>query len=143
MQNRHYGHRNREQTPRLDSALVTFYAGGGIDPQLLNTKAEQIADVLSKAGRDTNSYTQLRRFYDEVNDFYEEIKTDSDFEDRLPLILMLNSKVAYAKGRNKVDDNFVSFIKAGLAQVKNKEDFRVFKLLFEAVMGFLRAKKNK
>ncbi len=131
----------------LTQEKVKFYIDGKVDRNLYNIKAENIASILAEASKDTNSYTQLRRFYDEVVDFYDEIESSKDknsaFEIREPLILMLNSKVSYALGRKKVDENFVNFIKYSLNQVKNYDDFKVFKLLFEAVMGFLRAKKAK
>ncbi len=142
------GHGNRRQNnqEQLTQNDVAFNQNGEIDINLYNKKAEKIATVLASAGKDTNSYTQIRRFYDEVADFFDETdhseNQEAAFKTRHPLILMLNSKVAYAKGRKKVDDNFVKFIKFSLDQVKDYESFKTFKLLFEAVMGFLRAKKS-
>ncbi len=140
-------HHQNHQTERLDKGDIAFTQDGTIDKNLFNTKAERIATVLAQADKDTNSYTQIRRFYDEVNDFFEEIEASADkesaFKIREPLILMLNSKVSYALGRKKVDQNFVNFIKYGLEQVEDAGSFKTFKLLFEAMMGFLRAKKSK
>ncbi len=145
--NRQGGRNQHNQIPQLSANEVAFMEKEEIDKNLFNTKAEHIATILAKADKDTNSYTQIRRFYDEVNDFFEEIETSADkesaYKTRESLILMLNSKVSYALGRKKVDKNFVNFIKYSLDQVKDAESFRTFKLLFEAVMGFLRAKKSK
>ena len=147
--NRHGGRNLQKQIPQLSANEVAFTENGELDKNLFNTKAEHIANILAEANlkRETNSYTQIRRFYDEVNDFFDEIEKSSDkeiaYKTREPLIFMLNSKVSYARGREKVDDNFVNFIKYSLDQVKNAESFKTFKLLFEAVMGFLRAKKSK
>ena len=139
-------HHNQQQQEQLTQNDVQFTQNGEIDINLYSKKAEKIASVLASANRDTNSYTQIRRFYDEVADFFDEIDHSEDkeaaFKTRHPLILMLNSKVAYAKGRKKVDENFVKFIKFSLDQVKDYKSFKTFKLLFEAVMGFLRAKKS-
>ncbi len=146
-QNRRNLQRENSSSTQINTQDVAFEINGEIDKNLFNTKAENIATILSQADKDTNSYTQIRRFYDEVNDFYEEIETSDDknsaFKVREPLILMLNSKVSYALGRKKVDKNFVNFIKYSLNQVEDAESFKTFKLLFEAVMGFLRAKKSK
>ena len=145
--NRRYPQQNSSKDVKLTIQEVAFTENGKIDKNLYNTKAEHIATILSKADRDANSYTQIRRFYDEVNDFFEEIESSDDkesaYKTREPLIFMLNSKVSYALGRKKVDKNFVNFIKYSLNQVEDAESFKTFKLLFEAVMGFLRAKKSK
>ena len=148
-QNRHHGNRNnhhKQQGEEITKNHVQFMDNGKIDKTLYNEKAEKVATILaSTRSRDANSYTQIRRFYDEITDFYDEIEISEDkesaFKTREPLILMLNSKVSYAKGRKKVDDNFVKFVKFSLNQVNDYSSFKTFKLLFEAVMGFLRAKK--
>jgi CRISPR-associated protein Csm2 len=137
---------NQNQNERITQNDVQFSINGEIDKNLYNQKAKKIANILASASRDTNSYTQIRRFYDEVTEFFDEIDTSSDkeeaFKTREPLILMLNSKVSYAKGRKKVDENFVNFVNFSLQQVKDADSFNTFKLFFEAVMGFLRAKKS-
>jgi len=144
----HYGRSrhgdHREQTPRLDEGLMKFYdEKNETKVELFDTNAEKIADFFSKARKEVNSYTQLRRFYDEVVDLHERIEENpSLFTQLLPLIRMLNAKTAYAKGRNKVDDNFVLFVKESLSQVKTAKDFTVFKTLFEAVMGFYKSKRS-
>jgi len=147
--NRHAqrGNNQQQNIAQIKQTDIVFSGAEGVDKRLFSDRAENIANILAQADKDKNSYTQLRRFYDEVNDFYEDIKSSVDKDDayktREPLIFMLNSKVAYAKGRNKVDGNFVNFIRFGLSQVNDFKSFETFKLLFEAVMGFLRAKKAK
>jgi len=145
--NRHYGrgHHGREQAPRLDENLVKFYdEKNETRIELFDTNAKEIAEIFSKAKKEVNSYTQLRRFYDEVVDLQERIEENpSLFTQLLPLIKMLNAKAAYAKGRVKVDDNFVLFIEKSLVQIKTARDFYVFKTLFEAVMGFYKSKRSK
>jgi len=49
---------------------------------------------------------------------------------------MLNSKVAYAKTRKKVSDTFVKMINSCVTQANTKERLEIFKLFFEAVIGF-------
>lgn len=49
---------------------------------------------------------------------------------------MLNAKAAYAKGRGLISDSFRDFISNSLKQINDKDDFEVFKGLFEAFMGY-------
>ncbi|HHO42820.1 MAG TPA: type III-A CRISPR-associated protein Csm2, partial [Epsilonproteobacteria bacterium] len=66
------------------------------------------------------------------NDFTGEI---------LPFVKMLNSKVAYASSRSSgggklVNQAFVDMMSSCINQVDSKEKLDVFKLFFEAVIGF-------
>jgi CRISPR-associated protein Csm2 len=56
------------------------------------------------------------------------------------MIRMLNAKAAYAEGRKLVDSNFGHFMRYGLRGLNEQEPqtFYNFKLLFEAVLGFLK-----
>jgi CRISPR-associated protein Csm2 len=54
---------------------------------------------------------------------------------------MLNSKVAYASARksaggNIVNQAFVKMMNSCINQVNSKEKLNIFKLFFEAVIGF-------
>jgi len=64
-----------------------------------------------------------------------------EFESRvLPFVKMLNSKVSYALSRKHVTNEFEQFINQCVAQVETKEQLKVFKLFFEAVVGFYKGK---
>lgn len=130
---------DRPKTPRLEEGLMRFYdSEGNVHPELFDTNAQTIAEIFGKAPKKSNSYTQLRRFYDEVVDLQERVSENpAKFNELLPIIRMLNAKASYAFGRDqKVDKNFVTFIQACVNQVKSPDDLKVFKTLFEAVMGF-------
>jgi CRISPR-associated protein Csm2 len=66
----------------------------------------------------------------------------SDFQGEiLPFVKMLNSKVAYASSRNSgggklVNNAFVEMMNSCINQVNSKESLEIFKLFFEAVIGF-------
>ena len=139
--NRHHGGNQPQQAPSLDTALIRFYDDEGkVRPELFDTNAQKIAETLAKAPKEANSYTQLRRFYDEVVDLTDRVEENAqNFDEILPLLRMLNAKAAYAKGRAKVDRNFEQFVKTSIDQVKTSKDLHTFKTLFEAVMGFYRA----
>lgn len=114
------------------------------DVYLFNETAAAYAKLVSDSGKDVNKSTQLRRFYDEVSIWYQRFQVAPEtFDKNLPLIKMINAKVAYAKGRNPalVDDNFLNLIKLCLSKVNDIESFYNFKLFFEAFLGFYKIYK--
>jgi len=118
----------------------------GIIPQdLFSETAKKIAEEINKeSGGNINKLTQIRKFYDELLQFHTKIKTNpNEFGKMLPYIKMMNSKVAYAKGRKLIGDKFEKFINKGIQQIKKKEDFEVFVSLFEAFLGFYNALKKE
>lgn len=99
------------------------------EPNLFDSVAKKTAESLKM------SPTQMRRFYDYLNDLL--VKADEkDFSEILPFIKMLNSKAAYAYARNPEIIEFKNMIEICVAQVDSKEKLMVFKLFFEAVLGF-------
>ena len=138
-----------------------------IDHQLFDTTAEEIAKKLSEPvklkynrqsrkeeitpQRDANKSSQIRRFYEDILNWeaqLNQVRTketrDQKYAELLPLIKMLNAKVAYAHGRDTVDDQFRDFINHCIRQLNpNQPDgFKHFKLLFESVIGFMKKKDN-
>lgn len=115
---------------------LTF--GEHISPELFDTVADDLAQILAR-DRFTNKPTQLRRFYDEFCLWHEKVENDQEaFEKILPFIKMINAKVAYAKGRKLVDDNFLKFMQDGLRSIKTKNELDNFKTFFEATLGFFK-----
>lgn len=132
-----------------------------IDADLFDKTAEQIAKALNepikrsfdkhekrevdKPAKSANKSTQIRRFYDDVLGWEEQLvsKNYQNYNELLPLIKMLNSKVAYAHARDNVDDQFRDFINHCIRQLKTDQPqtFKHFKLLFEAVLGFMKVRK--
>ncbi len=112
-----------------------------IDPNLFSGQAEMLAKTLAddceKSRRRQNKRTQIRKFYDEVTRLNLEAKNrGADWDNILPLVNMITAKAAYAKGRELVSDNFLSFIRASVTQIKDPEDLSVFANLFESFYGF-------
>lgn len=113
------------------------------DKELFNKTAEAMADNIASSKPETNT-NQMRRFYDYVLELYDRsLVADKDFGEILPFVKMLNSKASYAKGRGHANDAFVGMINGCVAQVDSKEKLEVFKLFFEAVLGFSKGKKDK
>ncbi len=86
-----------------------------------------------------NNPAQIRKFYDEILNYYNKLKINPDrFEEYLPYINMINSKLAYAKARNLIGEKFESFISRCLALIKDQKDYEVFVKLFEAFLGYFK-----
>jgi CRISPR-associated protein Csm2 len=94
--------------------------------------------IANSGGWNKNKSTQLRKYYDELLMWEQKINQDkSKYADYLPLIKMINAKVAYAKGRDLVTQEFVDLMRHCLKELTNKpESFRTCKLFFESFMGF-------
>lgn len=135
---------------------VIFYTGqnkNSINPDLFSSHAEEWAIRVCNSGLKTkfdpktkkekkilekNKITQIRKFYDQVLKFNNDLKTGEDFKLILPYLKMLNAKAAYADGRKLVTDEFKSFIKLSLNHVTedNPKSFELFASFFEAFMGY-------
>ena len=112
------------------------------DPGLFDTLAESVARALdAEGGRSSkNKPTQIRRFYDELVGWQERINGDDEkFKHYEAFIKMLNAKVAYAKGRKLVDEQFESWFRDCIKSTTSAKALDHFRLHFEAVIGFLKA----
>ena len=111
------------------------------DKELLNETAKKLAEKIG-AGKGGVQNTQIRKFFDQVLELNNQAKHADDFEDDvLPFVKMLNSKVAYASvrksaGGNIINKPFVDMMNSCINQVDTREKLNIFKLFFEAVIGF-------
>ena len=117
---------NKAQTNSLPSIVLDYKK----DPNLFDTTAKTVAEKISGT-----KATQMRAFYDYVIELEQKSNTE-EFSEILPFVKMLNSKAAYSKSRKCSSDEFVEMINKCVAQVNTKDNLRVFKLFFEAVIGF-------
>ena len=113
-----------------------------IDPTLFSAQAEETAKRIRRdhdRSPKANKRTQIRKFYDEVLRLDQLAQSAaSQWETVLPQVHMLVAKAAYAKGRELISDDFLSFIRGSIAQIEKPEDLSVFANFFEAFMGFYR-----
>ena len=131
----HYG-KDRDYSPAIPLDLKPIdFAKKSAD--LFDTVASETAECIAQFKKGNKS-TQLRKYYDELNMWHQKIKQNpANYQEYLPLIKMMNAKVAYAKGRDLVDDNFVKLMRHCLNQVNDDlKTFETCKLFFEAFMGF-------
>ncbi len=108
------------------------------DKELFNETAKKWAEDIGGGVKNT----QIRKFYDQVLDLNNQAKKSDDFEGEiLPFVKMLNSKVAYASTRNSggsklINQAFVNMMNQCVVEVKDKKTLNIFKMFFEAVIGF-------
>lgn len=146
MNDRKGQHKPKPPMPTLDVHLIKF---DPINEELFSTIAEKTAETIAvEPDYSKNKPTQLRKFYEELVMWDNKMRIypdpDSDqFKQSLPFIRMLNAKVAYAKGRNLVDDNYVKLLSHCLSNVKTVKHLHTFKLFMEAFMGFYKVKRPR
>jgi CRISPR-associated protein Csm2 len=125
--------------PRPQAVLPFTFFLTPISKTLFDTEAEKCAERLLK-----NQSTQVRKFYDELVSWYDKVcLSGTDYRDAEPFIYMIKSKVAYAKGRKNVDDNFLEFMRRLIDQITDKETLKTAKLFMEATIGFFKGKGDK
>lgn len=127
----------QSQTPRQIELSIKITLDYKQDVELFDKTAQKIADEI--AAYPSMGASQIRKFYDYILDLCEKSET-KDFSEILPFVKMLNSKVNYAKERKHANDKFAEMIKQCVAQVNSKEKLQIFKLFFEAVLGFSKGK---
>ena len=59
-----------------------------------------------------------------------------------PFIKMMNAKVAYAKGRDHVDECFEQMFSHLIRQIDSPDSLKHAKLFMEAFMGFYKAQEK-
>jgi CRISPR-associated protein Csm2 len=104
------------------------------DTELFNATAKEWAKKIERTKK-----SQVRNFYDKVLELHNDLEK-KEWEDILPFIKMLNSKVAYAVNRKVASREFETMMNACIQEVKTQEDLKVFKLFFEAVLGFYKGR---
>lgn len=151
---------NRPQQPDLSEVkpaveIKSFYKAGTDIPleDLFDDQAQKIAESFvgkNKAGKDCGiSPTQLRRIFDEVKRYERTLSlADAKWEEQLPYIKMIKSKVAYSVARKSKSSggkstpeapfykNLEKFLSSGINLIKTEKDYHTFVSLFEAVYGF-------
>lgn len=129
----------------LNTNEIKFGAGRPND--IFSDIAERSA-IWIKEGKDANKSTQLRKFYDELAMWNERVQQaresrQAKFDELLPFIKMLKAKVAYARGRKHIDNNFLEVFNHCIDQIQSVETLREAKLFMEAVMGYCKLEEVK
>jgi len=108
--------------------------------ELFGDIAKNLAEEIEREGRgQVNKGTQIRKFYDSVlklNQKAQNIRANEYKTKVYPFVVMLKSKAAHAKARRLVSNKFVDMINNCVVQANTKEKMELFKLFFEAFLGF-------
>lgn len=140
--------------PRQDAPSITISTADirltNIPPTLFSDIAQDKARTIAEAGAGKkNKSTQLRRFYDELVMWYERVQFErtpaerqAKYQEVAPFIQMLVAKVAYAKGREHVDECFETLFSHVIRQISDADSLRHAKLFMEAFMGFYKAQEK-
>lgn len=136
-------HKVRSSTPRQESKeefsfLDTGYYRDQNKEILREDLIVEHADRLGKEfveKRSKLTSAQLRKFFNDVHALKAKVEYIG-FDNQRPMIKMLKSKVAYAKGRDKIPAEFKDFIDACVDKIEDKKDFEGFIKFFESVVGF-------
>lgn len=143
-----YGQQRSQQggfndAPTIDLTGILF--SKPLSPELFANVAEKAALAVAGDERNRkNKPSQIRKFYDELTMWQTKVQQKPEaFGDYLPFIKMLNAKVAYARGRELVDENFARLLEHCLSKVNSVETLNHCKLFFEAFLGFYKQVRPK
>lgn len=132
----------------IDTAPVRL---GADMPELLFADiAQEAARTIAAAGAGRNNKSsQLRKFYDELVMWHDKLAFEktadaraAKYRELAPFIKMMNAKVAYARGRGHVDQNFEQLFSHLIRQIACPATLKNAKLFMEAVLGFLKAEEK-
>lgn len=141
--------RSHQDAPRITISVADVQLKN-IPATLFSDIAENKARTVHEAGEGKkNKSTQLRRFYDELVMWYERVQFErtpaersAKYEEVAPFIQMLAAKVAYARGRDHVDECFETLFAHLIRQISDADSLRHAKLFMEAFMGFYKAQEK-
>ncbi|WP_442764119.1 type III-A CRISPR-associated protein Csm2 [Malikia spinosa] len=144
-----YGN-DRAAAPRPTLSVTDIRLAAPIPAELFGDIAKDKAAVIAEAGGGRkNKSTQLRKFYDELVMWHEKVhhertpqaKADK-YAEIAPFIKMMKAKVAYARGRDHVDECFEQLLAHLVSQIDGVDSLRHAKLFMEAFMGFYKAQEK-
>lgn len=124
-----------EESVRIDLSDVKL--ANPVPAKLFSDIAERIAKDVSPSSGQKNKPSQIRRFYDEFLLLQQRVgKSEEQFRQQEPFIQMLKAKVAYAKGRDKVDGAFEAVLKHVVDNSSDPATLLNGKYFLEAFMAF-------
>lgn len=141
---------DRQAAPRPTLSVSDITLANPIPVNLFSEIAQDKAAKVHEAGDGRkNKSTQLRKFYDELAMWFEKVQAErtqearaSKYTEVAPFIKMLNAKVAYARGREHVDECFEQMFSRLIREINDVESLKHAKLFMEAFMGFYKAQEK-
>jgi len=102
-----------------------------------NNQWKENCPVKNRKVKSKLTYTQIRKFYDEVLRLKSDYEKNNNFRRVLPYFRMLKAKANVAFERGNINKNFKTFIEKNVDYVgDNKERFKIFCTFFEAVVAY-------
>lgn len=123
---------------RAPLPAVNYYdADGLVRPELVDEEALAVAEAIQEVAP-----TQLRRFYQEVQNLRGRLARETDREEGWKKLRadfkMLKVRAVYARKRpsQPIPEALKEFLERQVDAVKNAKDFEAFYQHFQAVVGF-------
>jgi len=143
-QNRNGKYSNRENREQihLEKIELNYQKHEQLFGEIAKKWADKIkSESFNDRGRNNgkNKINQIRSFYEKVLELNEKSEGLSDEQYKkevLPFVIMLKSKVAYAKSRDLVSSKFENMINQCVDEASTVEKMQNFKYFFEAIIGF-------
>ena len=141
---------DRQDAPRptisVDNIQLTAPLSENLFADIAEEKAKRVFE--GGAGR-KNKSTQLRKFYDELVMWFDKVHLErtkeakaSKYTEVAPFVKMMKAKVAYARGRDHVDECFEQMFSHLIRQITDADTLKHAKLFMEAFMGFYKAQEK-
>jgi CRISPR-associated protein Csm2 len=127
---------------------VNYFDGDNIKKDLFSDEAERVVKCFLNKVVDADknrkgkirkklSYSQIRKFYDEVLNLKAQLDNGKKFLEILPYFKMLKAKANVAYSRDVINTNFKIFIEKNVDYVEDDEKkFDIFCTFFEAVVAY-------
>ncbi len=123
-----------------NNIIISFEQPDGI-PNFIKNESEKIANIIYPVDLDKkihDSYTQLRKYYDELLRIQAMVGSGDNFDKYLPAIYILGSKAKYAVSRDVMSEDFSNFITENIKNINKKNDFDNFILCYESILGYIK-----
>jgi len=111
------------------------------NPEAFSKTAEEVAKLIGERGREEraskNKSSQIRKYYDEIFKLNQRARSQgANWDVVLAQVHMIVAKVAYAKGRKLVTDEFEKLMRELIKSIETKEHLNVVTNFLEAFMAF-------
>jgi len=148
---------DREEIQRIREQIrkiVSDFMDGKNRSQILLVSLQEVAEDISreaiackvrkgKVHPTRISFTKIRKYYEQFLDVYERCtlkNEENEFSEAILLqVYMVKSYLAYDRARKKINLSFEEFLSGVLSKISDKETLESGKLLFEALIGYIRA----
>ena len=131
---------------RFETGIISkIVLGEKISPSLFSDVAQETARSCHDKTKKKNASSQVRRFYDELVMWDEKINTASVekrarlFEESVPYIWMISAKLAYARGRDLITEDFQNIFTHLIKAINDPLTLKQARTFFEAYLGFAKA----